>query len=152
MVDDGVVIYAAAVAVGGPAVYFCLSAVLFCLSVGRFWSLLNRDRAAASAGPSSRGCWYYIGDGFRTIAASANLNSTSAKPSPGPSDDANRRPDRSYSFIGIHSGREKRRRPCQGGDLIYPIVNIIGETSLSTIGLPTVGPPWSITNLSSFAS
>ena len=37
-----------------------------------------------------------------------------------------------------HSGREKRRRPCQGGDNEGPIIDTIGEASLRTIGLPTV--------------
>ena len=65
----------------------------------RFWSLWNRDRAAASAGTSRRGRWYYIEEGFRAMAASANPNRASPEPSSGSSDDANGRPDRSYSCV-----------------------------------------------------
>ena len=34
-----------------------------------------------------------------------------------------------------HSGREKRHRPCQRGDIVFPIVDMIGDVSLKTIGL-----------------
>ena len=112
----------------------------------RFWSLWNGDRAAASAGPSSRGRRYYIEEGFRAIAVLANPNRASPEPSSGSSDDANGRPDRSYSCIEIlllgHSGREKQRGPRQGGDIVCPIVDIIGEAALRTIGLPILGRPW----------
>ena len=89
LVDDGVVIYAAAVAVGGRAIAqspplhtpegvavpadaadaacdaLCLSLLVAAsgsvlLVHRRFWSLWNRDRAATSAGPSSRGLRYCI--------------------------------------------------------------------------------------------
>ena len=47
-----------------------------------------------------------------------------------------------------HSGHEKRRRPCQGGGIVFPIVDIIGEASLRTIGLPAVGRPLFVVLLS----
>ena len=100
MVDDGVVVYAVPlegrrllgvlpytpeeVAVPADATHWrhilCLYLLVSCLPLllvrRRFLSLWKRDGAAASAGPSSsRGRWYYIEGGFRTIASSANPNS-----------------------------------------------------------------------------
>ena len=116
MVDDGVVVYAAAVAAGGPAIArrppldtrggrrarrcrrrrflrfgLLVSYRSILLVRRRFWSPWNRDRAAASAGTSSRGRWYYIEEGFRAMVASADPNRASPEPSSGSSDEANGR-------------------------------------------------------------
>ena len=152
MVDDSIVVYAATVAVGGPAiarrpsleevavpadatddassVYICSSAVrlrLFCsfgvcgIEVGQ---LPRPDRVAEAIGITSKRATRIGRARSRRPGCPTTLTA-------GP-----------ILFIDIeilllgHSGREKRRRPCQGGAIICPIVDIIGEASLRTIGLP----------------
>ena len=117
----GVGIYAAVVASGDPIIarpiplwplggrrarrcdrrrtfYVILSLVglVVSLVLRRYSSLDIRDRAAASAGPSSRKHCCYVEGGFRTIAVSSHPNTSSEEPS---SDAAIGGPDQSYSML-----------------------------------------------------
>ena len=119
------VVYTAAVAVGGPAIarrpplhtrggrrarrcrrrrflclYLLVAAALFCSADVAFGAYgIEIGRPATLAGTSRRGRWYYIKEGFCAMVASADPNRVSPEPSSGSSDDANGQPDRSYSCV-----------------------------------------------------